>query len=117
MAHLYTNYAKITPVNLDYNDSAMKQHCDVNQPIEVLYQKIEDAIKFTAAGQTLYYPQQVLNIAYQLVFRTHFCKIWKHQAAVYKMWPQFKLDFTIAYQEYREALNITPSAAGFNTEE
>ncbi len=52
MAHLYTNYAKITPADLDDNDRAMKQPCDVNQPIEVLYQQIEDAIEFAAAGQT-----------------------------------------------------------------
>jgi hypothetical protein len=38
MAHLYTNYAKITPADLDDNDRAMKQPCDVNQPIKVLYQ-------------------------------------------------------------------------------
>jgi hypothetical protein len=44
LAHLYTNYAKITPADLDNNDRAMKQPCDVNQPIEVLYQQIEDAI-------------------------------------------------------------------------
>jgi hypothetical protein len=37
MAHLYTNYAKITPADLDDNDRAMKQPCDVTQPIEVLY--------------------------------------------------------------------------------
>jgi hypothetical protein len=56
MAHLYTNYAKITPANLDNNDRAMKQPCHVNRPIEVLYQQIEDAIEFAAAGQTPYSP-------------------------------------------------------------
>jgi hypothetical protein len=51
MTYLYTNYAKISPADLDTNDRTMKQRCDVNQPIEVLYQHIEDAIKFAAAGQ------------------------------------------------------------------
>jgi hypothetical protein len=108
LAHLYTNYAKITPADLDANDRAMKQPCDVNQPIELMYQQIKDAIEFAAAGQSPYSPDQVLNIAYQLVFRTEFfsddCKIWKRQAAAYKTWPQFKLDFAVAYQEYSEAL-------------
>jgi hypothetical protein len=121
LAHLYTNYAKITPADLNNNDQAMKQPCDVNQPIEVLYQQIEDAIEFAAAGQTPYSPEQVLNIAYQLIFRTGIfsddCKIWKRQPAAYKTWPQFKLDFAVAYQEYSEALDITPGAAGFNAEE
>jgi hypothetical protein len=99
----------------------MKQPCDVNQPIQVLYKQIEDAIEFAATGQTPYSPAQVLNIAYQLVFRTGIfandCKIWKHQPAPYKKWPQFKLDFVVAYQEYNEALVITLHAAGFSAEE
>jgi hypothetical protein len=36
LAHLYTNYAKINPADLDNKDKAMKQPCDVNQPIKVL---------------------------------------------------------------------------------
>jgi hypothetical protein len=54
--------------DLDNNDRVMKQPCDVNQPIEVLYKQIEDAIKFASAGQTLYSLEQVLSIAYQLIF-------------------------------------------------
>jgi hypothetical protein len=121
MAHLYTNYAKITPSDLDNNDRTMKQPCDVNQPIEVLYQQIEDAIEFAAAGQTPYTPEQVINTGYQLVFRTGIfsddCKIWKRRDQAYKTWPQFKLDFAVAYQEYSETLDITPNAAGFHAEE
>jgi hypothetical protein len=30
----------------------MKQPCDVNQPVEVLFKQIEDAIDFAAASQT-----------------------------------------------------------------
>jgi hypothetical protein len=120
LAHLYTNYAKITPSDLDANDRAMKQPCDVNQPIEAMYQQIEDAIEFAAAGQTPYSPEQVLSIAYQLVFRTGIftddCKLWKRQAAAYKTWPQFKLDFALAYQEYSEGLDISPRAVGFHAE-
>jgi hypothetical protein len=120
LAHLYTNYAKITPADLDANDHHMKQPCDVDQPIEVMYQQIEEAIKFAAAGQAPYSPEQVLNIAYQLLFQTGIfsdnCKIWKRQAAAYKTWPQFKLDFAVAYQEYSEALDTSPRAAGFHVE-
>jgi hypothetical protein len=121
LAHLYTNYAKITPADLDNNDRVMKQPCDVNQPIEVLYKQIEDAIEFAAAGQTPYSPAQVLSIAYQSIFRTGIfaddCKIWKRQPNAYKTWPQFKLDFAVAYQEYSETLDINPAASGFHAEE
>jgi hypothetical protein len=120
LAHLYSNYARITPADLDANGRSMKQPCDANQPIEVLFKQIEDAIEFADAGQTPYSPEQVLNVAYQLVFRTGLfsdeCKIWKRQADQYKTWPQFKIDFALAYQEYNEALDIAPSAAGFMAE-
>jgi hypothetical protein len=120
LAHLYATYAKITPADLDANDIAMKKPCDVNQPIEVFFKQIEDATEFAAAGQAPYSPEQVLNIAYQLVFRTGIfvddCKTWKKQPALYKNWPQFKIDFAVAYQEYNEALDIGPRAAGFNAE-
>jgi hypothetical protein len=121
LAHLYTNYAKITPADLGNNDRVMKQPCDVNQPIKVLHEQIEDAVEFAAAGQTPYSLEQVLSIAYQLIFRTGIfsddCKIWKCQPTAYKTWPQFKLDFAVAYQEYSETLEITPAASGFHAEE
>jgi hypothetical protein len=120
LAHLYANYAKITPADLDANDRQMKKACDVNQPIEVLYKQIDDAVEFADAGATPYTAGQVINIAYQLVYRTGIftddCKIWKRHPAVYKTWPQFKIDFALAYQEYNEALDIAPSAAGFHAQ-
>ena len=120
LAHLYTNYTKITPADLDNNDQAMKQPCNVNQPIEVLYKQIKDAIEFADMGQTPYSRKQVLNIVYQLVYRTGIfadnCKIWKSQPAIYKTWPQFKIDFALACQEYNEALDLAPSPAGFLTQ-
>jgi DNA repair exonuclease SbcCD ATPase subunit len=45
-----------------------------------------------------------------------YCEIWKRQPTAYNTWPQFKLDFAVAYQEYSEALDITPAASGFHTE-
>jgi hypothetical protein len=110
LAHLYTSYAKITPANLDANDQAMKQSCTVNQPIEAMYQQVEDSIEFAAAGQTPYSPKHVLSIVYQLIFHTGIFtndrKIWKRQTAAYKTWSQFKLDFALVYQEYSDGLEM-----------
>jgi hypothetical protein len=121
LAHLYTNYANITPSDLEQNGLAMQQPCDVNQPIEVFYKQIEDAMEFAAAGQTPYSPEQILSIAYQGIFRTGIfaddCKLWKRKPAVYKTWEQFKIDFRVAYKEYNEARGIAPSAAGFHAED
>jgi hypothetical protein len=118
LAHLYTNYANITASDLEQNGLAMQQPCDVNQPIEIFYKQIEDAMEFADAGQTPYSPAQILSIAYQGIFRTGIfaddCKIWKRQQAGYKTWDQFKIDFRVAYKEYNEALDIAPRAAGFH---
>ena len=118
LAHLYTNYANITASDLEQNGLAMQQPCDVNQPIEIFYKQIEDAMEFADAGQTPYSPAQILNIAYQGIFRTGIfaddCKIWKRQQAGYKTWDQFKIDFRVAYKEYNEALDIAPRAVGFH---
>jgi hypothetical protein len=38
LAHLYTNYAKITSADLDANDRAMKQPCDDNRAITFIRQ-------------------------------------------------------------------------------
>ena len=86
----------------------------------MLFQQIEDAVVFAAAGQTPYSPEQVLNIAYQLIFRTGIfaddCKTWKRRPAPYKTWAQFKFDFKISYQEYSESRELSPGASGFGAE-
>ena len=118
LRHLYTQYANITAADLAANDVAMKTPYDVNMPIENLYKQIQSAVEFATAGSTPYSPAQVLAVAYQLVFQTGIfaddCKIWKRRPANYKTWLQFKIDFTISHQEYRESQVTTPAAAGFN---
>ena len=118
LRHLYTQYANITAADLAANDVAMKSPYDVNMPIENLFKQIQSAVEFATAGSTPYSPAQVLAVAYQLVFQTGIfaddCKIWKRRPAIYKTWLQFKIDFTISHQEYRESQVTTPAAAGFH---
>ncbi len=120
-SHLYQAYANITPADVQANDSHMKAGYDVNLPIETLFKQIENAIDYASAGNTPYTPAQVLTIAYQILFQTGIfaddCRDWKRQTEAYKTWPQFKIDFTRAHQEYRESQVTTPRAAGFLADE
>jgi len=120
-AHLYQAYANITPADLQANDTHMKAGYDVNLPIETLFRQIENAIDYASAGNNAYTPTQVLTIAYQVIFETGLfaddCKDWKRQPVNHKTWPQFKIDFTRAHQEYRESQVTTPRAAGFLAQE
>jgi hypothetical protein len=105
--HLYATYANINASDLLSNDKQMKADYDANQPIELLFDQIEDAVDFAAAGDCPYTPTQVTAIAYQLVFKTGLfhdeCKLWKRRIAADKNWAEFKTVFSLAHQELRES--------------
>jgi len=115
--HLYQAYANISAADVQANDTNMKAAYDVNLPIETLFRQIENAIDYASAGNTPYSPAQVLAIAYQIAFQTGIfaddCREWKRLQPEDKTWPQFKIVFTRAHQEYRESQVTTPGAAGF----
>ena len=80
--------------------------------------QIENSVKYTAAGQTPYFPEQVVAVAYQLVFQTGLfldnCKIWHRKEPADKTWTAFKVFFTNYHQEWRES-QVTTAGAGFQT--
>jgi hypothetical protein len=116
--HLYSIYANISASDLLANDAQMKTDYDVNHPIELFYDQIEDAVDFAAAGDCPYTPIQLTAIAYQLVFKTGMfpeeCKLWKRGLPANKNWTGFKTVFAIAHQELRES-NVTTAAASFQS--
>ena len=81
--HLLTTYGRITPNDLTHNDSKMRAPYQPDQPIETLFSQLEDAMAFAAAGGQAYSPEQVVNLAYALVFATGMyndaCKDWRSQ--------------------------------------
>lgn len=109
--HLYTTYANISASDLLANDTKMKTDINVNQPIELFFDQIEDAVDFAAAGKCPYTPEQVAAVAYQLVFKTGMfpddAKTWKRRAPIDKTWTNFKTVFATAHQELRECQQTT----------
>ena len=81
LTHQYTTYVNITPDELIKNNDRLKTAYDVNQPIERLFEQIEDAVEYADAGHNPYTPLQVVTNAFQLVFQTCLfvqdCKDWK----------------------------------------
>ena len=79
LTHLYATYALITQGALEENDRRMNQDWDPNQPFEVLIDQIEDSVAYAAAGDMPYTVPQVVNTAYNIVFRagmfTDECKV------------------------------------------
>ena len=116
--HLYSTYANIYLSDLQDNDARLRTLYDANHPIENLTDQIENAAKYTAAGQTPHTPNKVVNIAYQLMFQTGLflnnCKIWCHKDPADKTWTAFKIFFATSHQEWWES-QVTTAGAGFQT--
>jgi hypothetical protein len=95
LTHLLTYYAMITPTELTQNYKRLNTPCDPNQPIETLFQKIQDARAFAVGGGQPCGAAMIVNVAYTLVFNTGLfpdaCQAWQSRAIAGKMRVQFKL--------------------------
>jgi hypothetical protein len=116
--HLLTYYAMIAPTELTQNYERLNAPYDPNQPIETLFQQIQDARAFAVAGRQPYGAAMIVNVAYTLVFNTGLfpdaCRAWQSRAIAGKMWAQFNLDFATAHREFR-LTNETAQQSGFHS--
>jgi hypothetical protein len=91
---------------------------DPNQPIETLFQQIQDARAFAVAGGQPYGAAMIVNIAYTLIFNTGLfpdaCRAWQSRVIAGKTWAQFKLDFATAHREFR-LTNQTQQQSGVHS--
>ena len=105
LAHLYLAYAKISDGELEDNDKRMRADYDMNQPMEVLIEKIDNSVDITAAADNPYSAEQMVTVAYNAVFKTGMfaddCKMWRRRDPSNNIWPHFKTYFTVAHQELR----------------
>jgi hypothetical protein len=81
LTHLLTFYAMIAPTELTQNYERLNTPYDPNQPIETLFQQIQDARAFAVAGGQPYGAAMIVNVAYTLVFNTGLypgaCRAWQ----------------------------------------
>ena len=68
--NLYTAYANIFSTDLQENDAVFCTPYDINQPIETLFDRVENCGDYAAAGNNPYSLEQVLGIAFKLVYQT-----------------------------------------------
>jgi hypothetical protein len=118
LSHLLTFYVMIAPTELTQNYERLNTPYDPNQPIETLFQQIQDARAFAVAGGQPYGASMIINVAYTLVFDTGLfpdaCRAWQSRAIAAKTWSQFKIDFTTAHREFR-LTNQTAHQSGFHS--
>jgi hypothetical protein len=116
--HLLTFYAIIAPTELTQNYERLNTPYDPNQPIETLFQQIQDARALAVAGGQPYGAAMIINVAYTLVFNTGLyhdaCRVCQSRATAVKTWAQLKIDFSTAHREFR-LTNQTAQESGFHS--
>ena len=68
--HLFENYGNITPLELEDSDTRMRSNWDPKSPFDCLIKQIEDGQDYTEDGGQPCTTEQLLCIAYILVFKT-----------------------------------------------
>jgi hypothetical protein len=118
LTHLLTYYAMIAPTELTQNYERLNTPYDPNQPIETLFQQIQDARAFAVAGGQPYGSSMIINVAYTIVFNTGLypdaCHAWQLIALAAKTWAQFKIDFSTAHRKFL-LTNQTAQQSGFHS--
>jgi hypothetical protein len=111
-------YAMISPTELTQSYERLNTPYDSNQPIETLFQQIQDARAFPVAGGQPYGDVMIFNVAYTLVFNTGLypdpCLAWQSRAIAAKTWAQFKIDFATTHREFH-LTNQTAQQSGFHS--
>ena len=70
LAHLYLAYVKISDGDLEENDKQIRADYNVNQPMEVLFEQIDDSVDIAVTANNPYLAEQVVTSAHNLVFKT-----------------------------------------------
>jgi hypothetical protein len=108
----------IAPTELTQSYERLNTRYDPNQPIETLYQQIQDTRAFAVACCQPYGAAMIVNVVYTLIFNTGLftdaCRAWQSRAIARKTWAQFKLDFATAHREFR-LTNQTAQQSGFHS--
>jgi hypothetical protein len=80
LTHILTYYDMIAPTELTQNYEHLNTPSDPNQPIEMLFQQIQEARAFAVAGGQPYGAAMIVNVANTLVFNTGLfpdaCRAW-----------------------------------------
>jgi hypothetical protein len=101
LTHLLTFYTMIEPTELTQNCERLNTPYDPNQPIETLFQQIQDARAFAVAGGQPYGNAMIINVDHTLIFNTGLipdaCRAWQSRAIAGKTWAQLKIDFSTAH--------------------
>ena len=117
LQHLFDNYGNITPLELEDNDTKMRATWDPNSPFDCLIKEVEDGQDYADDGGQPHTAEQLLCIAYTLVFKTGLffedCKAWNARPAAALTWDNFKAHLQTAQHLLCDQMRTTKQA-GFH---
>jgi hypothetical protein len=100
LIHLEQTYGFINPTQLAENYNKMTAPVNFQDPIETLFKKIEDGVRYANAGMQPYMEAQYVNIAFLLIFNTgtipDACREWQHRTPVNHTWADFRRELSWA---------------------
>jgi hypothetical protein len=106
ISHLLRTYGRILPSELQENDQRFRMAYNPNEPIELLYEQLEQAMALADAANQPYSEAQILNNAYKLIVDTRDyrdpCRDWRKVPEQEKTWARFKTFFAEAARDLRE---------------
>lgn len=107
LTHLFATYGKISGNELRQNNLKMNTLYDVNLPIEVLFDQVEDGMDYAVAGGNPKTLEQIVMIGQQIIQETGMfiddINIWKRIVPTARTWTRFKSDFSCVHQELCES--------------
>jgi hypothetical protein len=96
----------ITAVDLDHNFDAMRNAWDPQQPIESLFEQIQDYVYFSEAGGVTIRAAPQISVTYTKVFGTGIlmstCRHWNEKDDAERNWNNFKIHFSEAYRQHKQ---------------
>eukprot|EP00957_Ditylum_brightwellii_P122023 9306116-Ditylum_brightwellii.AAC.1 len=70
LEHLYTNYGRVTPHMMTQADTHIRQTFNPSLPMEDFFEQFDVAQDLCTAGHNPYLDVQLINIGFDLIFRT-----------------------------------------------
>ena len=99
--HLMDQYVNIMAADLKANEARINEALDNSRPIDVFFQRINDAVQYADGGKKTFMAKQILQTAFHSVNATDMyqeaCKEWRQKADQDKTWTNFKRHFSAEY--------------------
>jgi hypothetical protein len=117
--HLFGTYGNITAIDLEINFEHMRRAWDPRQPVESLFNQIQDCADYSEAGGVLIGHPKQINVDFAKIFATgHFmsaCRRWNEKPLADKTLAQFKAHFSAAHRQHKQMQGESAATAGYHS--